>query len=166
MAGIDIRFELEENLLAGLGRAIAAGADLTPAMQEIANHLAASTRKRFEDEAGPSGAKWIQSRRAREEGGQTLSDRGDLKGSIRAEWGSNFAGAGPERSGGAAVYAAIHQFGDIRTIAVKPHKRTVDQLFGKQLVEAITLSIRRIRASRTCLPGPISALTMSTVARS
>lgn len=111
MAGLETRIVLEETLSAGLSRMIAAGSDLTPAMAEIANHLAFTTRLRFETQKGPDGTPWKPSRRVLEEGGETLTDRGDLRGSIAARWGKDFAEAGPERSGGAAVYAAIHQTG-------------------------------------------------------
>jgi phage virion morphogenesis protein len=139
--GLAITIELEENVSAALGRAIAAGSDLTPAMQEIANHLAFTTSKRFEDEEGPTGAKWQQSARAKAQGGKTLTDRGDLKGSIRPDWGRDYAAAGPEASGGAAIYARIHQLGDSRTIPVRAHTRTVEQAFGKKLLKAVVANV-------------------------
>lgn len=108
---IDIRFELDENVLAALDRGIRAGSDFTPAMMEIATHLETSTRLRFETETDPDGKKWRPSRRAIEEGGQTLTLTGDLRSSIGSDYGRDFAAAGPERSFGAAIYAAIHQFG-------------------------------------------------------
>lgn len=117
--GIAIDFQFEENVSAALGRLIAAGIDMTPAMQEIANHLAATTRLRFETETGPDGKRWKPSQRAIEDGGQTLTLSGDLRGSIAADWGPDYAAAGPERSGGAAIYAAIHQLGGIIRPKVK-----------------------------------------------
>lgn len=135
--GIEIRIELEGDLGARLGRAIAEGADLTPAMKEIAVHLEAATRLRFETETGPAGAKWKPSRRAIEEGGQTLTLSGDLKSSIASRYGSDFAEAGPERSFGAAVYAAIHQFGG--RIAAKAKKALS---FGGRVVAAVVMPAR------------------------
>lgn len=110
--GVFIDLQLEENISAALGRAIAAGADLTPAMQDIANHLAASSQLRFEREAAPDGKPWKPSKRVTDNPGEkTLSLSRDLRNSIRADWGADYAAAGPERSGGAAIYAKIHQFG-------------------------------------------------------
>ena len=108
---IEIRIELEENVSAALRRGIEAGLDLTPAMKEIANHLQTATQLRFEREQGPGGTPWRPSRRAIEDGGQTLTLSGDLRSSIGTASGKDYAAAGPERSFGAAVYAAIHQFG-------------------------------------------------------
>lgn len=110
-AGIDVAIEIDDGLTAQLQRAIAAGIDLSPAMGDIAGHMADRSRESFETSRSPLGLPWKPSRRAIEEGGKTLVDRGDLVGSIRENWGADFAEAGPERSGGAAVYAAIHQFG-------------------------------------------------------
>lgn len=137
MAGLSITIELGGDLKDGLARLRAAGTDLTPAMQDIAVYLAASTRRRFESETGPDGKRWSPSRRVREEGGQTLTLSGDLRGSIRPAWGPDFAAAGPERSGGAGVYAAIHQFGG----AIRPkNKRALS--FGGRVVAAVRMPAR------------------------
>lgn len=125
--GLEIRIDLEENLSDALGRAITAGTDMTPVMQAIANHLAASTKLRFDREAGPSGTPWKPSRRATEDGGKTLTEHGDLKDSIRPDWGKDYAAAGPERSAGAAIYAAIHQFGG----TIRPRKAAALSFGGK-----------------------------------
>jgi phage gpG-like protein len=74
--------------------------------------------------------------------GQTLSDTGDLKGSISSAFGKDFAQVGPERSFGAAVYAKIHQFGFNKTVPVKEHKRTVEQAFGVNLAEALIQTVK------------------------
>jgi phage virion morphogenesis protein len=137
MAGLETRIELDETLSAGLSRAIAAGNDLTPAMMAIANHLAATTRYRFETQSGPDGRPWKPSRRVIEEGGETLTLSGDLRGSIAPRWGKDFAEAGPERSGGAAVYAASHQFGG----RITPKKGKALS-FGGRLFAAVTMPAR------------------------
>lgn len=135
--GIEVRIELSGDVGAELGRRIAAGADLTPAMKEIAVHLEGTTRLRFESESGPGGRKWTPSRRAIEEGGQTLTLSGDLKSSISSAYGRDFAEVGPERSFGAAIYAAIHQFGG--RITPKTKKALS---FGGRLVGAVTIPAR------------------------
>ena len=111
--GIEIRFEFDGDLSAAIGRVIAAGNDLTPVMREIATHLEATSALSFEREASPAGVPWKPSQRVIEEGGQTLTLTTDLRTSITSGYGRDFAEAGPERSFGAAVYAAIHQFGGI-----------------------------------------------------
>lgn len=136
-AGIVININISENLSAGLARAIAAGEDLSPAMRAIATHLETATRLRFETESGPGGVKWTPSRRALEEGGQTLTLSGDLRSSIGSAFGPTFAEAGPERSFGSAVYAAIHQFGGI----IKPaSKRALS--FGGRIVASVIMPAR------------------------
>lgn len=81
-------------------------ADLTPVMQEIGEAMRTSTIRRFETETGPDGRRWKKSRRARAEGGQTLTQTGRLRGTLlvrasrdQAAWGSN------------VEYAAAHQSG-------------------------------------------------------
>ncbi len=111
MAGIDLEISLTETVTAALERLIASGTDMTPVMKDIAGHLADTTRERFETGIDASGQPFTPSRRAIEQGGKTLVERGDLLGSIAEDWGSNYAAAGPEASGGAAVYALIHQTG-------------------------------------------------------
>jgi phage virion morphogenesis protein len=138
MAGLVISLELEENISAALGRTIAAGADLTPAMQDIANHLALTTSKRFEDERGPDGKPWKPSKRVLDNPGEkTLQLSGDLKNSIRPDWDRDYAAAGPEASGGAAIYAAIHQLGG--TIRPKVKKALS---FGGRIVASVTIPAR------------------------
>lgn len=136
-APIDIRFEFAENVTAAYDRAIAAGSDFTPAMMAIATHLETTTRLRFETETDPDGKRWIPSRRAIEEGGQTLTLTGDLKTSIGSGYGRDFAEAGPERSFGAAIYAAVHQFGAIIR-AVRGRALS----FGGQVFAAVRIPAR------------------------
>lgn len=87
-------------------KAIAHMADTIELTESIGESLVASTVQRFENEEDPEGKRWKPSRRAIEEGGQTLSDTGRLKGSIGYE-------ATPEMVvvGTNVEYAAIHQFG-------------------------------------------------------
>lgn len=80
--------------------------DLSPLMERIGAYGEESTVHRFETETGPDGERWEPSIRARRSGGQTLTDKGLLKGSIgwradrdSAEWGTNL------------IYARTHQEG-------------------------------------------------------
>lgn len=118
---------VDDGLGFALDAAIRAGADLTPAMRDIAGELEDSARAAFENERSPIGVPWKPSRRVAEDGGQTLTLSGDLRNSQTSNWGKDFAEAGPEASGGAAAYAAIHQFGGTirprRAKALKVGKR-------------------------------------------
>jgi phage virion morphogenesis protein len=134
--GLTLNIALEENVSEALARGVAAGADLTPAMKEIASFLATQTSLRFETETGPGGKPWKPSERARSEGGQTLTMRGDLRNSIRPDWGADFAAAGPERSGGAAIYAKIHQFGGTIVPRVKKALSFGGRILAKVLIPA------------------------------
>lgn len=137
MAGIDVEISLRDDVSAALDRLAKAGADMTPAMRAIAGHLAAETEERFETERAPSGLPWKKSQRALDEGGQTLTLHGDLRSSITFNYGRDFAEAGPERSGGAGVYAAIHQFGG--TIKAKNGRALT---FGGRLVASVSIPAR------------------------
>ena len=120
-----------------LARLLAAAEDLTPVMQEIGSYLELSVDERFEAEAGPGGAAWQPSRRAREEGGKTLSDTGRLRASITSE-----AGADWVRIGTNVIYAAIHQEGGTLT-PTQPGGRLVFPIGdGWVSVGAVTLPAR------------------------
>lgn len=91
---------------ATLGELLRRTGDLGPLMDRIGAYGEESTVHRFETETGPDGRRWAPSLRARATGGQTLTDKGILKGSIgwradrdSAEWGTN------------VLYARTHQEG-------------------------------------------------------
>jgi phage gpG-like protein len=104
-------FPVSDTVTAALQRARDFGDDMSPTMGEIARTLSNSIRMNFLGQHDPLGAPWIRSQRAIDDGGQTLIASSDLFNSITESWGPNFAAAGPEASGGAAVYAAVHQWG-------------------------------------------------------
>jgi phage virion morphogenesis protein len=134
-----LSLKLEENVVAALAKAEADGADLTPAMAAIAQRLSSATRLNFKEQTSPLGVPWTKSKAAIDRGGLTLVDSGDLFGSIAEEWGADFAKAGPEASGGAAIYAAIYQWGGSikRKVARKLRGREVGPpKQGVQTVEA------------------------------
>lgn len=68
--------------------------------------LVTSTVRRFERETGPDGMPWQPSQRALAEGGQTLTDKGLLRGSI-----THVARRDGVDVGTNVIYGAIHQFG-------------------------------------------------------
>lgn len=137
MAGFEIDITIREDVTAALRRLVEAGTDLTPAMKDIAGHLADETRERFETGRAPDGTPWTPSRRVQEDGGQTLVLSGDLLGSIREDWTADSAAAGPEASGGAAIYALIHQRGG--TIVPRNGRALA---FGGRLVARVVMPKR------------------------
>lgn len=149
MAGVDIAIELREDVTAALTRLVAAGTDMTPAMKDIAGHLADTTRERFETSRDPQGRPWKPSRRVlgldgskaghgpHQQDGKTLVLSGDLMSSIMEDWGSDHAAAGPEASGGAAIYAKIHQFGG----KIEPVNRSQLSFGGKHFAN-VTIPAR------------------------
>lgn len=106
--GVSIVVNLDAAPLARLfARLAAAGADLSPAMRDIAGQLEKETQYRFsESSRGPSGQAWKPSARALKTGGKTLRDTGRLLNSITSE-----SDATSARVGTNVDYAAIHQFG-------------------------------------------------------
>lgn len=135
--GIEVDVEFQENLSAALTGVADFGGDMTPAMKELAVYFEASTKLRFETSTGPDGRRWKESERVREHGGKTLVLTTDLQSSISSDYGRDFAEVGPERSFGAAVYAAIHQFGG--TIRAKAKKALS---FGGRILAAVRIPAR------------------------
>lgn len=87
--------------------------DPTGLNKKIGEVLVSSTKKRFEDEKGPDGTAWKKSRRVESGGGQTLSEKGRLKGSINYQ-----ANATGVEIGTNVIYAGVHQKG----MEIKPKK--------------------------------------------
>lgn len=98
-----------EQRLAGLSRAFG---DIEPLMSGIGLYLEGATIDRFDREQAPDGAGWSKSIRARVDGGKTLSDSGQLRGSITSEASGNQVAVGTNK-----IYAGVHQFG--ATISAK-----------------------------------------------
>ena len=63
-----IRWRIQDDLSPAIRARLKAAADLTPAMQAIADHLEFSTRRRFETSTGPDGVPWKPSTRFRKVG--------------------------------------------------------------------------------------------------
>ena len=95
-------------LNAGLARMAAVLANPSATMDQIGRYLIASTLRRFERERAPDGSPWLKSARALAEGGQTLTDTGQLRGSIAH---TVTDGGRAVEVGSNVIYAAIHQFG-------------------------------------------------------
>lgn len=137
MAGTSLRYELQDAVRPALQLLAARLGDLSPMMREIGGQLEASTVLRFEREVGPDGRGWLPSRRAREQGGQTLTDTARLRQSITHRAGPDSAEVGTN-----VVYAAIHQFGG--TIVPKSAPKLVFTLPDGTLVfvDKVTIPAR------------------------
>lgn len=94
-----------EHKLAGL---VEAFGDLEPLMDGLGLYLESSTIERFETETAPDGSRWTPSLRAKQEGGKTLTDRGQLRSSVTHEAGSDWTAVGSNK-----VYAGIHNQGGV-----------------------------------------------------
>jgi phage virion morphogenesis protein len=104
------RIIIDDKVTAELQRIAKAGGDLTPAMTEISGELLTSAKLNFEGEHDPLGVPWKAVKNPPDLG-TILRRSSDLFKSLKNAFGPLFAMAGPERSGGAGIYAAAHQFG-------------------------------------------------------
>lgn len=136
-AGIALDVEWQDDLTSVLRQAAAGGRDLSAPMKEIAVYLEGVEADRFTHGEGPGGVKWRPSRRVLEHGGQTLVLSGDLQSSVHAVTDPRSVEIGPEASFGAAVYAAIHQFGG--TIRAKAKKALH---FGQHILASVFIPAR------------------------
>lgn len=108
--GVTLKLEGHERVRGALARMQGAAARPRPMLADVARYVASATQDRFRRETGPDGEPWRRSRRAKAEGGQTLTDSARLRRSI--VWSANDREA---VVGTNVRYAAIHQFGgDIR----------------------------------------------------
>lgn len=140
MAGASIRFNLGEidGLASMLDAAHARALDLSPLMDRIGMAMETTVHERFEAEEDADGAKWTPSIRAKEEGGQTLRDRGHLDNSI-----THRAGAAEVEIGSNLIYAAPNFFG--ATITAKGDgylKFSLPGGLGFRSVKSVTIPAR------------------------
>lgn len=115
-----IEISVSENVTAALNAAIELGSDQSEPMGAIATMMAAFIKRNFLRQSSPAGVPWAKRHPQSAGAHPILRLTGDLFGSIRENSGPDFAEAGPEASGGAAIYGRIHQFGG--TIAAKAGK--------------------------------------------
>ena len=109
MSGIVIETRIDDAaLMRAFDTLIRRGGDPRPALEEIGDMLIADIQGRFMREEDPEGHPWAPSRRAEEEGGQTLTDNAILRNSFTKE-----VAADSVTVGTAEIYAAIHNFGGI-----------------------------------------------------
>ena len=127
---VEIKYD-DRELQRALNRLIKAGGDLTPAMREIAGHLADSVADSFDRQQAPDGAPWkplkpktVRDRQRRGYGaGPILERSGDLARSILADHDETSAVAATN-----LIYAATHHFGDERrNIPARPFLGVTDE---------------------------------------
>lgn len=105
---IEVRDQQVLDAMERLRRALPLGGDMSPATRSMARVLKTGAQLRFRSMHGPDGTPWPASRRAQEEGGQTLSLTRRLRNSITSAYDRNSATVGTN-----VAYAAIHQFGGV-----------------------------------------------------
>lgn len=94
------------------------GFDFTGLHKEIGEALVSSTKKRFKTETGPDGKKWEKSLRAKNEGGQTLTDNATLKNSITYKAKPDGVAVGTN-----VKYAAVHQGDNGKDTIIKAKRK-------------------------------------------
>lgn len=138
---LNIRIELEDQLTGRLVGLADAAQDLTTPMTKIAGELLRSTRQRFEGETGPDGVSWLPRKLRDGEPAnpkKLLQDSGALLQSLTSDHGQDFVAIGVQKTGGAGIYAAIHQFGG--TTHIKPkNKKALRTPYG--IFSSVTVTI-------------------------
>ncbi|MAY19608.1 MAG: hypothetical protein CL955_03200 [Erythrobacteraceae bacterium] len=135
-ASMQVRLTGEGRFEAAIGAIISGFENTEPLAEIFGVYLESSTLDRFENEAAPDGTPWRQSNRANSEGGKTLTDSAQLKGSIHSE-----PANGSVRWGSNKVYARIHNEGFDGTVTVGAHSRSITQAFGRQLPGGLTVQV-------------------------
>lgn len=137
-ATLELRLRGDGAFEAALGGLLRGFDNLEPLMERFGGYLESSTIERFDTETAPDGSAWQQSIRAKEEGGQTLSDSRQLLGSIHAEPSSSSV-----RWGSSKIYARMMNEGG--TIRAKGGGKLTFQLpggLGFRSVDEVTIPAR------------------------
>jgi phage gpG-like protein len=141
-ATLELRLKGERAFEIALGGIVSAFDNTEPLAEIFGGYLESSTIERFETETAPDGTAWTKSIRAKEEGGQTLTDSSQLRSSIHAE-----PANGSVRWGSNKIYARIHNEGFDGTVTVGAHSRTMTQAFGRQLPGGLTVQVASFERS-------------------
>jgi phage virion morphogenesis protein len=138
-----IEITISENVSEALDRAMALGADLTPVMGEISGMMVTETQYNFLGQHEPLGTAWVKRKPHPgkvDEPHPILRKSGDMFRSIKENYTKDFAEAGPEASGGAAIYARIHQFGGVIRPKAENRKGVLNTPFGPR--KSVTIPAR------------------------
>lgn len=108
MSGVNFRIELVNDALPFFAQIKEqfSPANIKLMMDEMGQALVSDVTERFITSQAPDGTTWIESERARDEGGKTLIDDNILASS----WTHDFSASG-FTVGSPEVYAAIHHYG-------------------------------------------------------
>ncbi|QDH35847.1 phage virion morphogenesis protein [Porphyrobacter sp. YT40] len=137
-ATMQLRLRGDGVMEAALGALVRGFDDLEPLAEIFGTYLESSTIERFDAEVGPDGQPWDKSIRAKEEGGQTLTDSSQLRSSIHAE-----AANGSVRWGSNKIYARMMNDGG--TIRAKGSGKLTFRLpggLGFRSVDEVTIPAR------------------------
>lgn len=97
-------------------------------LDEIGQWAVSEIHREFRATQDPRGNTWKPSKRAREQGGKTLTDHGHLRDS------NTYYVAGTTlHVGNASVYAAIHNEGFDGQEVVQAHQRMIHMVFGRKV---------------------------------
>lgn len=110
--------------------------DFTVPMKLAAEHMRFSIEQNFSEGGRPQ--KWVPSKRAIRDSGQTLVDKRILEGSI-----SYKADKESLTMGTAKVHGRVHQLGINRMVPVEGHIRRIKQAFGKKLKFPVYVNVGR-----------------------
>lgn len=106
MTSIQIKVEGETRIIAVLNAIALSGQQRAQLFDEIGFNLVENAQLRFIDGVSPDGQAWVQSIRAKQQGGQTLIDKGTLRASLNhnvlsdgVEYGTNLPYAAPNHFG-------------------------------------------------------------------
>jgi phage gpG-like protein len=128
----DLAFE------AAIGRLVSGFEDTEPLAEIFGAYLESSTIERFDTETAVDGSAWSKSIRAKEDGGQTLTDSAQLRSSIHAE-----PANGSVRWGSNKIYARIHnEGGTIRAKGGGKLKFNLPGGLGFRSVDEVTIPAR------------------------
>ena len=137
-ATMQLRLRGDGVMEVALGALVRGFDDLEPLAERLGLYLESSTIERFDNEAGPDGQPWEKSIRAKEEGGQTLTDSSQLRSSIHAE-----PANGSVRWGSNKIYARIHnEGGTIRPKSADKLKFRLPGGLGFVSVDQVTIPAR------------------------
>lgn len=137
-ATMELRLRGDRAFEAALGGLIAGFDNTEPLAERFGVYLESATIERFDTETAPDGTPWEKSIRAKEEGGQTLTDSSQLRSSIHSE-----PANGSVRWGSNKIYARIHNDGG--TIRAKSGGRLTFRLpggLGFRSVDEVTIPAR------------------------
>lgn len=136
MVTVNISIDGIKELQRRLDQLTLGDADLGRLLASLGETVVSQTRERFRKETGPDGQRWEKSARAEEEGGQTLTDKADLKNSITRRVTGKQVEIGTSK-----VYAAIHQLGGV--IRARNAKSLFFTIGGRKVsVKSVTMPAR------------------------